>query len=839
MEIKNLNRVEIRPDGGTKLNNERLETTIVIAEGPLDAKICFVGEAPGAEEDATGRPFIGSAGQFLNRVFTNVGIVRKEVLLTNCFLQKPPANDIGYYYQDKGCKKPTWEGEEHIENLRQWLLRRKEEGKVNILVALGGIAMRVLTGKNRITKWRGSLLPCTLVEGFKVYCSFHPSYVMRLLNEPRENIYGEKKKQQQNALPLFQHDLLRVIEQSTSKEIVRPEREFEIALSHEELLDRLTKLNEHKEEIFVAVDIETLPGDSGPLVWCIGFSDHPSRAFVVPILRQQRFAWTLEEEAQLWRAISEVFLNPKVKKIFQGGGYDLSILGRQYGLRTCPGTYEDTMLCHHASYPYIRKGLEVLTSIYTWEPYYKDEGKVGLGRTRGGDQAEFAYNAKDCAVTREIFPITLRNAKELRTYDGYRRTMNIQPSLLGMMIRGVKVDVEKKEALALEFKGKASYHQEEVNRLSAGEYNLNSSDQKQSLLYGFLCLPVQYNRKTGKATTDKDALQKLRRLRPGLEIISHILDYQKFAKLASTYADIELDADGRIRTSYSLVSTWRLNSSKSHFGGGGNLQNIPKQTEEGRMVRQLFIPDEGKELLASDLSQAEARVVAWEAEDKHLIKMFQEGKVDVHWESTKGIFGFDKEFPYEPSASLEWEGESFTLKELRNIGKTVKHATNYDMGPFMLQAILSRVGVFFDFGTCKTLLERTKAANPMLAEWKRKIREEVKATRTLISSFGRKREFMGRLGDDLYRAAYAFSPQNTVGEVLQVAIQNIWEEVDFVDILLNVHDEVIVQAKLKDRKRAIKAIKERMEIPLEIRGRELIIPCDFKVGDNWGEMEEI
>ena len=408
-----------------------------------------------------------------------------------------------------------------------------------------------------------------------------------------------------------------------------------------------------------------------------------------------------------------------------------------------------------------------------------------------------------------------------------------------MMIRGVRVDVEKKEALSKEFKERALHHQEEVNRLSAGEYNLNSSDQKRSLLYGLLCLPIQYNRKTGKATTDKDALQKLRKQRPDLEIISHILDYQKFAKLSSTYTEIELDTDGRIRTSYSLVSTWRLNSSKSHFGGGGNLQNIPKQTEEGRMVRQLFIPDEGKELLACDLSQAEARVVAWEAEDKTLIKMFQEGRVDVHWESTKNIFGFDKGLIYLPSDSLEWEGEEFTFKKLRDIGKTVKHATNYDMGPYMLQTILSRMGIFFDFATCKTLLERTKAANPMLAEWKRKIREEIKATRTLISSFNRKREFMGRLGDDLYRAAYAFSPQNTVGELLQVAIQAIWTEVDFVDILLNVHDEVVGQCLPENLGVAMKEVKKAMEIPLEIKGRELIIPCDFKVGNNWGEMEDI
>lgn len=819
-------------------NEERLESRIVPPDGPLDADICFIGEAPGPEEDAVGKPFIGSSGQFLSRIFGSVGIIRKEVLLTNVFAQRPPDNKVNYFFQDAKNTRLTWEGEEHVENLRRWLIRRKEEGEVKLLVALGAIPMRILTGKKRIDKWRGSVLPCTLVEGFKVYCTYHPSFVLRALNEQGESITGEKKKRQINAYPLFNHDLHRIVEQSTFPEIRNPERTFEINLAYEDILERLNVLAETDKETFLAVDIETLPSESGPMIWCIGFSDHPQRAFVVPILRQRFFAWDEEEEAELWIAISKVLLNPKIRKIFQGGGYDLSILGRQYGLRVADGTYEDTMLCHHASYPTIRKGLEVLTSIYTWEPYYKDEGKVGLGGSRAGDQAEFQYNAKDCCVTREIFPITLRNARELGTLEGYNRTTSIYPSLLGMMIRGVKIDTKKKETLGHEFTEKAAYHQEEVNRLAGVDYNLNSSDQKKKLLYGQLGLPIQYNRKTGKATTDKDALQKLRRRKPDIKILEHIIEYQRFAKLASTYTSMEVDTDGRVRTSYSHISTWRLNSSESHFGKGGNLQNIPKKKEEGKMIRSLFIPDEGLEMISCDLSQAEARVVAWEAENLPMIKMFKEGELDVHWEKTKEIFTLG-ELSYLPEEIIEWETEEFKMSELRDMGKTVKHATNYDMGPYRLQSILALQGVFLDFATCKTLLERAKAADPFLATWKQGIRDTIRSTRVLVSSFGRRREFSGRINDNLFRAAYAFSPQNTVGEILQVAIQNIWNEMEECEVLLNVHDEVVVQSKPEDREVVMKGLKKRMEIPLNIHGRELIIPCDFKVGKSWGEMEEI
>ena len=202
------------------MTQERLDTKIIPALGPLDAKLCFIGEAPGEEEDASGLPFVGSAGQLLNRCFMQSGIVRSEVLITNVFSQRPPNNKVNYFFNDPSNRKPTWEGEEHIEELRRWL------GDLypppNVLVALGAVPLFILTGKKRIGKWRGSVLPCTLVPGYKVYPAFHPSYVNRLMNEPKERLQGEKKTMAQNALPLLLIDLQRAKEQSEFKEIKIP-----------------------------------------------------------------------------------------------------------------------------------------------------------------------------------------------------------------------------------------------------------------------------------------------------------------------------------------------------------------------------------------------------------------------------------------------------------------------------------------------------------------------------------------------------------------------------------------------------------------------------------------
>lgn len=817
---------------------ERLTTNLVPFDGPLDAEMCFLGEAPGEEEDHALKPFIGAAGQLLNRCFRTVGIARGEILLGNIFMQRPPKNKIAYYFQDPKCTKPTWEGEEHIAKLKRFLEARKAEGNLNVLVALGAVPTFILTGKKRITKWRGSVLPCTLVEGFKVYCSFHPSYVNRLMNEPEERLMGEKKRQQQNALPLFLRDLERVIEQSSSPTFKHPEREFEIIEGPQRAIEALDFL---RKASHVAVDIETLFSDVGPLHWCIGFSPSPEKAFIVPFLRGRKFFWSLPEETRVLQAISRLFLDEGVKKIFHNCLFDLSVLGRYYGLRCASGSVEDSMLCYHASYPYLKKALETLTSIYTWENYYKDDGKVWDGR-RISDEAEFVYNGRDCCVTREIWPLVERDAKELGTWEGYRRTMSVIPSLLAMQIRGVAINVEKKKELQSAFGEKVVEAERLLTESTDRTWNLNSSPQMIRLVYGYLGLPMQYNHKTKKPTTDKDALNRLRRKHPENKVLKAIVDHRKFAKLSSTYAKMKVEKDNRIRTSYSFISTYRLSSSESIFGGGGNLQNIPVRTVEGRLVRSLFIPDEGLVLLASDLATAEAQVVAWLSNDLRLIEAFQAGE-DVHWLNAQMIFQIPDSINYYPKAKWRdnFTNQEHPLKFYRDLAKSIVYASSYGMGFRMLQTILIREEVYFQAALCKRLLHQYKTNNPMLTAWQNATKEEVRATRTLVSPspFNRKRVFRGRLSDNLFRSALAFRPQSVVGEILEVAIQTLHRGSTVFTPLLNVHDEVVGQCKKEDIPLAMIEVKKAMETPLQINGRELVIPCEFKTGSDWGNLKEI
>lgn len=154
---------------GELFEKERLTTNIVGPDGPLTARQLHIGEAPGQEENdySPPTPFVGSAGRLYNRCLKLTGQLRMEILVNNIFKQQPPRNKVEYYFQDSKKTLPTWEGQEHIDALQIWLeklLKLREETGIgpNIILAMGAVPMYILTGKKRISKWRGSILPCTL-----------------------------------------------------------------------------------------------------------------------------------------------------------------------------------------------------------------------------------------------------------------------------------------------------------------------------------------------------------------------------------------------------------------------------------------------------------------------------------------------------------------------------------------------------------------------------------------------------------------------------------------------------------------------------------------------------
>ena len=213
----------------------------VLTEGPPDAKIMIVGEAPGKAEDESGKPFQGAAGKTLNNLLGQAGIARYQCLVTNVARERPPANKISLFFEDKKCTIPK-------PKLLLWIKELQDEIKLykpNIIIALGATALWALTGEKKISDFRGYVLPCTLVPGRKVLATYHP-----------QAVNYDWKLYFQTVL-----DLRKALRHSSFPEIPESKQLFLPNVTAREFIDYMEMLIAHPEYDKLSVDVETIqPG---------------------------------------------------------------------------------------------------------------------------------------------------------------------------------------------------------------------------------------------------------------------------------------------------------------------------------------------------------------------------------------------------------------------------------------------------------------------------------------------------------------------------------------------------------------------------------------------------
>ena len=798
--------------------------------GDPNAKIALVGEAPGEKEALAGEPFVGPMGQLLNKMLNQARIIRGEVWITNVIKIRPPNNNlVPTYFSDVKKTKPTQALLDQRELLKQDLL----ELKPNVVVAVGGVALWALTGRFGVLKLRGSILESTLIPGLKIIVTLHPRFVNQVWNPWR------------GIVPL---DLKKAVKESEYPEIRRPHRDFIIAPTFEQVIEELYRL-EYATDL--SVDIETR-GQNYEVLSCIGFSDDPSRAICIPMTKGLRANyWTLEEEMHIWRLIASLLENPKIRKVGQNLAYDMAYLIRYYKIDFKDIDINlDTMVAHREIFPETKRSLDFLASIWTDEPYWKDEGKSHSGRVT--DEQLWNYNCKDVAVTLEIAWKLEAALNEAGLWEQYMETISFQKALVYMTVRGVRFNKEDQRHLINEYDAKISKAQEALELAIGPLYekdrhplNVASSPQMQRFLYIVLGLPVQYKGrgKDRKPTADDEALKKLRRNFPKFaSILDVIMAIRAMRTMYSRYITVETDRlDGRLRCAWRLAGTKslvRLSSAESPFGGGTNLQTMPKRTDKEGIIRRLFEPDPGYFLAAPDLSQAESRVVAYLSDDVQVIQEY-ELKLDAHAEFAARLHfhltgGLREEFLAKKITEPDY------FKSMRNLGKILRHARNYGMTWKGLMSHAATHGVILNAERAKALLAAADAATPMLKIWHDRIQHEMSMTRTLTTPLGKRRVFGERFGDDLFRQAYAHIPQSHVGHITLKGMRDIDNQLGKygVALLLQVHDELVMQIPLNNPELAWRA-REMMEFPVPIKDRILTIPSELKVGMNWSDMTEV
>ncbi len=333
-------------------------------EGSLSAKWAIVAEAPAAEEMRQGRPLVGMSGKLHDELMSQAGIPRRQTYITNVLDHMMESGEKKYkpYITIRG--ELTELGLEHASRLK----KEMENFSGNVIIPMGNLSLLALTGKHGITKWRGSILPSTLLNGKKCIPTIHPAATFK--GGPTQYLWRY----------LIRYDLKRARKEADFPEIQDLGYAFYVDPSYEECLAYLDECSRSK---VVSIDIEI----SGRSISRICFALSHTSAISIPLISSgggpTRSCWTEIEEVIILLAIARVLGDPNIAKIGQNLIFDITIIFTELGIIT-RGEILDTMVAHHIMYPDFLKRLALLCSLYTDQPYYKDMVKHGeFGKEEG------------------------------------------------------------------------------------------------------------------------------------------------------------------------------------------------------------------------------------------------------------------------------------------------------------------------------------------------------------------------------------------------------------------------------------------------------------------------
>lgn len=777
--------------------------TFVLPEGTSLADILVCGEQPGQQEVMMRRPFFGPSGKLLKACLLHAGIPTASCMFTNVLKDFDQPLEEYIQVPKNRRQSPQWlgRGQEYVELLHEEV----KEFKGSLVIAVGNVALAALTGRWGVLKWRGSLLPCICDSSKYVVPIIHPSAVLHGNSEYRH---------------LIIHDLKKSIEY----------REKGYRLTERRVLTRPTF-----DEASLFLEKCYAQGMAGiPIVFdieikhlelnCISFAWEPHYAISIPLMDERGDYFTPTQEVHIMKLIARILTNPQIRKLGQNLIFDTHFLLRKYGIRSV--NLDDSMIAQHTLLPQLPKGLDMITSLWTDQPYYKDEGKEWF-RGGGTYQTLWVYNGLDSLTVCEAFPKIMADLINMNNTAAYERQLSIVQPCCYMMERGIKVDLPGLVAERKKMEADAQARRRELEAIAPG-LNPQSPKQLQDYFYGKLKIKPMKN-KQHKVSVDADALKRIARRQgePGYKEAQLILAIKRQEKLASTYmADMKFDADSRIRCSYQPCGTTysRLSSAKSIFGTGMNMQNWPHS-----MLKHLQ-PDTGYVSYTVDLSQAENRIVAYVGRIEHMIDAFETGK-DVHRLTASLIFNkpYD-EISDEPGSCSLGNGESTE----RQWGKKANHGLNYDLG-------YKTFALYYDMPEkdAKFIVERYHAAYPELRRnFHGYIKKCLQTDRTITNLMGRKTLFLTDLSDETFKAAYSCIPQGTVGDVINergmafIYYNSLFKEAE---LLQQVHDSITIQIPIsigwEAHAKMLQALKDSLETPLTTHyGRSFVIPADVCMG---------
>ena len=470
--------------------------------------------------------------------------------------------------------------------------------------------------------------------------------------------------------------------------------------------------------------------------------------------------------------------------------------------------YDDTMLMHYLIDP-SRSSYDVKTLSQTYSDFevISEVDLIGKGK-KTKKYEEVDQNELNSYIASVLYTIEnskqklVTELKDLEMYDLYKNIeIKLSKVLANMEITGFVTDIKVLEKLKTEIDEVLEGLTTEIYEFAGSEFNINSPKQLGEVLFKDLGLPVIKKTKTG-FSTNASVLEKLR---DEHQIIPKIEQYREMYKLRSTYIEgleNSIDDDGRIRSTFkqSIASTGRLSSTEP------NLQNLPIRTEEGKKIRKAFKADQGKVLIDADYSQIELRILASLSDDQNMINAFING-VDIHAKTASEVF--DRSI------------DEVTKQERYN-AKAVNFGIIYGISDYGLSQNLN-----IPRPLAKDYIEGFFEGYPNVKNYMDNIIKEARELGYTDTLFNRRRyipEITSRnfnvrsFGE---RVALNTPIQGTAADIIKIAMirtdENLKKAGLDAKIILQIHDEIILESSLKDKDKAMEVLKDSMQSAAKLK----------------------
>jgi uracil-DNA glycosylase family 4 len=812
----------------------------VPGHGPMGARLMILGDAPTYIETGLGLPFKGPSGRELDHLCYDSGINRADCWITNvCKYEVPP--------NLRGQKIPfSVRAKNAGIDLHQQLMELQEEIngiKPNCILALGGTALWALSGKTHIGHFRGSILHGM---GVKFIPSYHPAHLLH------QTTGGEFKGYWNRQVMIF--DFKRALAQSKFPEYILPSRTLEIC-KHSAHLAEFRERYKNKKRM--SVDIEA-NGTCIPV--CIGLSLNKHHGLTIPLWNCDGISHIPDDDlVQMWLILSEILYEKDI--VGQNFNYDRDKIKRLgFVIRHL---VSDTMLKAHAINPELPKGLAFNTSIYTEEPFYKDEGMY-----EGSITDLLTGCARDACVTLEVDENMNADLDELGMRSFYTNFLMKLPELYWDIERqGFKVDPDERDKLLHKYIVWDEGIRYELFKLVGTEVNVNSPKQVATLLWDNFGLPKK------DSTGEEDITALLNsptavRDKSQRRVCELILEGRRVRKSISTYLMALPDYDGRMRTTYfPCLDTGRTSTGQQdppirpsvevidETGKrkkkvlGTAFQTMTKHGDIGADIRGMYVPDDEEEIFVqADSSQAEARVVALLSDDEETLRMYDEH--DIHALTASWFFGGT-----ESSYSKKILGYEHPI---RFAGKTLRHAGHLGAGKrrasieLNTQARKYKIPITITEADAERALNIFHAKSPKVQKvFQASVIEVLKRTRQLVAplpygihaAMGGKRTFFERMGEDLFRQGFSYIPQRAISDNTKAAGLRIKERIPGIKIVMEAHDALLFCIPKSKLFEWCPIIKEEMERPIDfsrctIVRHELSIPCEIEIGENYRDLKK-